>query len=297
MHDHSNCDHHKPASYGGAFAFGVLLNSGFVIGEVIFGLSSHSLSLLADAGHNLGDVLGLLMGWAAVKLCAKPATTRHTYGYRRSSILAAVGNSFLLTIGVGAVAWEAIHRFSDPVAVPGSTVMAVAFCGILVNGGTALMFMRGRKDDINREAAYSHMLVDACVAAGVVVAGFAIKATGWGWIDSTCALVVSALVAVSSWSLLRRSVDLALDAVPQNVDPEAVRAFLNRLPGVKGVTDLHIWAVSTTETALTAHLVVPEGFAEGYLADIEHEMMHEFGIAHSTIQVDASGSHRCALAV
>lgn len=295
MHDHSTCDHHRPASYGPAFAVGALLNAGFVVGEIGFGVAHRSLSLLADAGHNLGDVMGLLMGWAAVVLAKRPATTRHTYGYRKSSVLAALGNSSLLMIGVGAIAWEAVQRLSEPVPVPGGVVMAVAGVGILVNGGTALMFARGRKDDLNREAAYAHMLTDALVAAGVVVAGFVMRLTGWSWVDPVTSLVLSVLVALGSWRMLRRSMDLAIDAVPEGIDPEAVRAFLQRLPGVEAVTDLHIWAISTTETALTAHLLVPGGFEDGLLAEVEHEMFHEFGIGHSTIQVETAAGRSCTL--
>ena len=296
MHDHSNCDHHRPASYRGAFFFGIILNLTFVIGEIAFGVANKSLSLLADAGHNFGDVLGLAMGWAAVLLAARPATPRRTYGYRRSSILAAVGNSFLLMAGVGAVGWEAIQRLSEPVPVPGGVVMGVAAVGIFVNGGTALMFLRGRKDDINREAAYAHMLTDAVVAAGVVVAGLVMRMTHLAWIDPVCGFVIALLVAISSWRLLRRSLDLAMDVVPDNIDPEQVRDYLANLRGVESVSDLHIWPISTTETALTAHLTVPSGFESGYLADVEHNILHEFGIGHCTIQVnETSDSDGCVL--
>jgi cobalt-zinc-cadmium efflux system protein len=297
MHDHTNCDHHKPASYGLAFTVGAFLNIAFVLGEVGFGVANRSLSLLADAGHNLGDVMGLLMGWMAACLATRPATARHTYGYRRSSILAALANSSLLMIGVGAVAWEAIQRLSEPVPVQGFVIMAVAGVGILVNGGTALMFLKGRKGDINIEAAYTHMLTDAIVAAGVVVAGLIMHYTGWVWMDPVTSLVLSVLVALSSWRMLRRSIDLALDAVPDGIKPEAVKTFLESLPGVQAVSDMHIWAVSTTETAMTAHLVVPKGFEPGFLAEIEHQMSHEFGIHHSTIQVDSIVGEGCSLAV
>ncbi len=286
MHDHSNCEHHKPASYNAAFAVGITLNATFVIVEIFYGAMTKSLSLLADAGHNVGDVLGLLMGWAAAYLATRPPTLRRTYGYRRSSILAALGNSTLLLVAVGAIAWEAVQRLPHPVPVEGNVVMAVAAVGILINGGTALMFVRGRKDDLNIEGAYMHMLTDAIVAFGVVVAGFIIKKTGALWIDPVSSLVIVGLITMGSWNLLRRSFDLAIDAVPQGVDPIAVRTYLESRPGVKGVSDLHIWAMSTTETALTAHLVMPQGCKEGFVADLGHELIHEFSIAHSTIQVD-----------
>ena len=296
MHDHSNCDHHKPASYNTAFAVGVTLNTAFVVGEIIFGISSKSLSLLADAGHNVGDVLGLLMGWGAAYLATRPPTVRRTYGYRRSSILAALGNSSLLLVAVGAIAWEAVQRLSHPVPIPGSVVMGVAWIGILVNGGTALMFVRGRKDDLNIEGAYTHMLMDAIVAFGVVVAGFAMRITHAWWIDPVSSLVIVGLITMGSWNLLRRSFDLAIDAVPQGVDPLAVRDYLMAQPGVKGVSDLHIWAMSTTETALTAHLVMPAGCEDDFVPDLAHELIHEFSIAHSTIQIDRNfGS--CSLTV
>lgn len=295
MHDHSNCDHHKPASYNTAFAVGAILNSAFVLAEMGYGVGNRSLALLADAGHNLGDVLGLLMGWTAAVLATRPPTKKLTYGYRRTSILAALGNASLLLLGVGAVAWEAIQRFSEPVPVPGAVVMGVAAVGIVVNGGTALMFARGRKGDINIEATYMHMLTDAVVAAGVVLTGFAMRRTGWVWLDPACGLVVAALVALGSWRLLSRSFSLALDAVPDGIDLEKVRQYLMSLPGVETVADLHVWAVSTTEIALTAHIVVPNGLGNDTILEAEHEMLHEFGIAHSTIQVDRTAGG-CALA-
>jgi cobalt-zinc-cadmium efflux system protein len=296
MHDHSHCDHHKPASYNTAFAVGVALNATFVIVEIGFGVMSKSLSLLADAGHNVGDVLGLLMGWGAAFLATRPPTVRRTYGYRRSSILAPLVNSALLLVAVGAIAWEAIQRLSAPVHVPGGVVMAVAGIGILVNGGTALMFVRGRKNDLNIEGAYLHMLTDAIVAFGVVVAGLAIQQTGARWIDPLSSLVIVVLITMGSWKLLRRSFDLAIDAVPQDVDPMAVRTYLESRPGVEGVSDLHIWAMSTTETALTAHLVMPSGCEDGFVPNLAHELIHEFSIAHSTIQIDRDFGG-CSLAV
>lgn len=286
MHDHACCDHHKPASYNAAFAVGVCLNAAFIGVEVIYGVASHSLSLLADAGHNLGDALSLLLGWAAAVLATRPPTLRHTYGYRRSSILAALANAVLLLLAVGAVAWEAARRLAEPVQVQGNVVMAVAGLGILVNGGVALMFVRGKANDLNIESAYMHMLTDAAVSAAVVVAGLLIRFTGYAWLDSGLALLVSLLIAVSSWRLLRRSVDLALDAVPENVNLLDVRQFLEGLPGVAAVTDLHVWAMSTTQNALTAHLVVPGGAEDGFVGDVAHQLRHDFGILHTTLQLD-----------
>jgi len=296
MHDHSQCDHHKPANYNTAFAVGVSLNAIFVVLEISYGIATRSLSLLADAGHNVGDVLGLLMGWGAAFLATRPPTTRRTYGYRRSSILAALANSSLLLVAVGAIAWEAVQRLSEPVPVPGSIVMAIAGVGIVVNGGTALMFVRGRKDDLNIEGAYLHMLMDAIVAGGVVLAGLAMNLTHAAWIDPISSLAIVALIAMGSWKLLRRSFDLAIDAVPDAVDPTAVRAYLETRAGVQAVADLHIWGMSTTEIALTAHLVMPAGCNDDFVANLSHELIHEFGISHSTIQIDRDHSG-CTLSV
>jgi cobalt-zinc-cadmium efflux system protein len=296
VHDHAECDHHKPASYNWAFALGITLNLSFVIGETIFGAANRSLSLLADAGHNLGDVLGLLMGWIATIIALRPATERRTYGYRKSTILAAFGNSTLLLIGVGAVAWEAIRRLGDPVQVPGNTIMIVAAIGILVNGGTALAFVKGRKDDLNLEGAYLHMMTDAIVAFGVVVAGFAMRATGLYWIDPVMGLVIAFIVAAGSWKLLRRSAEMAIDAVPEKLDPATVRLFLEALECVEAVTDLHIWSLSTTEVALTAHLVVPLNAPVDFAESVSHDLHNRFGIDHSTIQLDQV-ARPCALTV
>lgn len=297
MHDHLHCEHHRPASYGRAFAIGVGLNIAYVVAEVIYGLASHSLSLVADAGHNFGDVIGLLMGWIASVVALRPPSRRRTYGYRRSTILAALANSVLLLVTVGAIAVEAVHRFSEPVPVPGATVMIVAAVGILVNGGTALMFVRGRKGDLNIAGAYQHMAADALVALGVVIAGGLMALTGRTWIDPAVSLVLAVLVGWSSWSTLRQSLDLALDAVPEGTDLSAIQQFLAALPGVVAVTDLHVWSMSTTEVALTAHVTAPEGIPSEVLAEAQHEMSHRFEIAHSTIQVDTHGAQMCPLMI
>jgi cobalt-zinc-cadmium efflux system protein len=296
MHDHADCDHHRPASYNWAFALGITLNLSFVIGEALYGMANRSLSLLADAGHNVGDVLGLLMGWIATIIALRPATERRTYGFRKSTILAAFANSALLLIGVGAIAWEAIRRLGDPVPVPANIVMIVAGVGILVNGGTALAFVKGRKDDLNLEGAYTHMLADAIVAFGVVVAGFIMRSTGILWIDPAMGLVIAAIVAFGSWRLLRRSAEMAIDAVPEKLDPLAVKAYLQSLAEVESVTDMHIWSLSTTETALTAHLVVPAATPANYASEVAHSLQHQFKINHSTIQLDLTAKP-CALTV
>lgn len=286
MHDHSHCDHHAPASFGAAFAVGVILNGGFVVAEVVFGFKSGSLALVADAGHNLGDVLGLLMAWAAVYLGTRPPTLRRTYGLRRSSILAALFNATLLLVTIGGIAWEAVTRLAHPGPVAGNVVMIVAGVGIAINGGTALMFVRGRAHDINIDGAYQHMAADALVALGVVVVGFAIKSTGLLWLDPAASLAIVLAIGLGTWRLLRRAVDLALDAVPEGIDPAQVHAYLASLPGVVDVTDLHIWAMSTTETALTAHLVCPSGADDQFLCDAIENLRAKFHIDHPTLQVE-----------
>ena len=296
MHDHAECSHHKPANYNWAFALGITLNLSFVLGETVIGIANHSLSLLADAGHNLGDVLGLLMGWIASIIALRPATERRTYGFRKSTILAAFGNSALLFVGVGAIAWEAIRRLSEPVAVPGTIVMVVAGVGILVNGGTALAFVRGRKDDLNLEGAYTHMLADAIVAFGVVCGGFLMRSTGIGWIDPVMGLIIAVIVAVGSWRLLRRSIEMAIDAVPEKLSVPELREFLENLSLVDAVTDLHIWSISTTETALTAHLVVGSDVPPSFASDIAESLHERFHIDHSTIQLDQT-ARPCTLKV
>ncbi len=286
-HDHA----HAPANYNRAFAIGVGLNLAYIVVEVIAGLRIDSISLLADAGHNTSDVLSLLLAWGASYLATLPSSQRRTYGLRKTSVLASLANALLLLIAIGAIAWESIRRFSHPQPVPGGTVMSVASIGVLINTATALLFLKGRQGDINIRGAYLHMAADAGVSVGVVLAGLAISLTGLLWIDPVVSLLIVVVIALGTWGLLRDSANLALDAVPEGIDPRAVRAYFETLPGVAEVHDLHIWAMSTTETALTAHLVKPEiGEGDNYLAQIADELHERFEIGHCTIQLERTAA-------
>ncbi len=284
-HDHNH--DHAPRDYNAAFAIGIGLNVFYIVLEVVFGLLGDSLALLADAGHNLTDVLGLLLAWGAHRLASAAATPRRTYGWRRASILAALANALLLIGAVVAISWEASQRFAHPQTAAGATIMWVAGAGVLVNAVTAWLFMAGRKDDINVRGAFVHMAADAGVSLAVVLAGAAIQFTGVLWIDPVMSLLVAAVILVTTWSLLRDSVNLAVDAVPEDIDPTAVESFLTQLPGVVEVHDLHIWPLSTTETALTAHLVRPgAGLDDDFLAHICDALHDRFHIGHTTIQIE-----------
>jgi cobalt-zinc-cadmium efflux system protein len=288
--------HHAPGSYGSAFAIGILLNSAFVLIEAGFGLWAGSMALVADAGHNLSDVLSLLIAWGAAYMSERPANARFTYGYKSSSILAALANAGLLLVALGAILIETVDRLFNPAPVEGTTMIAVAGVGIVVNGATALMFMRGRKHDINIRGAFLHMAADALVSVGVVVAGVAILLTGALWIDPVTSLIIVAVIALGTWGLLKDSVKMALHAVPDGIDEAAVRGYLEALPGVSAVHDLHIWPMSTTETALTAHLVMPEGYpGDAFMREIAHELEHDFRIGHATVQVETGDEHDCTL--
>ena len=295
-----SCDHHHhgPASYSRAFAVGIALNLGFVIVEVIFGLLAHSLALLADSGHNFCDVLALGMAWGATRLSQSPPGGRYTYGLRRSSILAALANAILLLIVTGGIAWEAVQRLIHPEPVAGKIVMAVAALGIVINAATAVLFFSGRKGDLNIRAAFLHMAADALVALGVVVAGAIILMTDWLWIDPLVSLIISFILVAGTWHLLRDSFHLSLDAVPREVSLESVRRFLAALPGVAEVHDLHIWGMSTTQTALTVHLVMPLGCPDdAFLARLSDQLHDQFEIEHATFQVERGDPrHPCALA-
>lgn len=279
---------HGTSNYSRAFAIGIALNLGFVIVEFIYGRFAHSLALVADAGHNLSDVLSLALAWGAAVLSRRRPTEDRTYGFRRSSILASLINAVVLLIAIGAISSEAIRRFSDPNQVEGGTVIWVAAVGIAVNAITALLFMSGRKGDLNIKGAFIHMAADAGVSLGVVLAGFAIIYTGWLWLDPVVSLAISAVILIGTWGLLRDSVNLALDAVPEGVDLNSVREHLASLPTCVDVHDLHIWGMSTTETALTAHLVMNHSICDdALLARITDELHQKFGIEHATLQVEA----------
>lgn len=294
--DHGHSHDHAPASFDRAFAVGVVLNTVFVAVEAAAGLWYGSMALVADAGHNLSDVLSLLIAWGASAAARKPPSERFTYGLKSSSILAALANASLLLVALGAIAIETVRRLFDPAPVEPGAVMIVAGIGIVINTATALMFMRGRKDDLNIRGAYLHMAADAAVSAGVVIAGLLIALTGWLWVDPVAGLVIVAIIAVGTWGLLKDSVKMALLAVPDSIDMPRVREFLAGLPGVAAVHDLHIWPMSTTETALTAHLVMPEGHpGDIFLHDLAHRLDHDFGIHHSTLQVELSPDAGCAL--
>jgi cobalt-zinc-cadmium efflux system protein len=291
-HGHS----HAPTSFNRAFAIGVSLNVIFVITEVVYGLSAHSLALISDAGHNLSDVLGLLLAWGAISLGQSRPTARRTYGYRRSSILAALANAAMLLFVTGAVTWEAIRRFQDPQPIAATTIMWVAGIGIAINGITALMFFSGRAHDVNIRGAFMHMASDALIALGVVIAGFAIRVTGRLWIDPLVSIAIGLIITAGTWGLLKESLNLAMDAVPSHIDPGAVQTFLSALPRVSAVHDLHIWGMSTTETAMTVHLVTATaGLGDADLASICDVMKDRFSIGHCTIQIEhGDDAHPCA---
>ena len=293
-HSHSHDRHsHAPASFGRAFAVGVVLNSAFVLVEAGFGLWSGSMALVADAGHNLSDVLGLLIAWGAAYMTARPANPRFTYGYKSSSILAALANAGLLLVALGAILLETVDRLFNPAPVEGWTMIVVAGVGIVINGGTALMFMRGRKHDLNIRGAFLHMAADALISAGVVLAGIGVLLTGQWLIDPLTSLVIVAIIGWGTWGLLKDSVRMGLLAVPDQIDEAGVRAYLRALRGVSAVHDLHIWPMSTTETALTVHLVMPSGHpGDTFLHDLAHELDHRFSIQHATIQVE-TGTEEC----
>jgi cobalt-zinc-cadmium efflux system protein len=282
-HGHS----HAPPSNNLAFAVGITLNVGFVVAEVVYSLSAHSLALLSDAGHNLSDVFALLIAWGAIYLGKSSPTKRHTYGLRRSSILAALTNAVLLLIVVGGITWEAIGRILQPEAVVGSTVMWVAAIGVVINTISALLFMNGREHDLNIKGAFVHMASDAAVSLSVVVAGLTISMTGWYWLDPAVSIVISGVIVGGTWGLLRESVNLAMDAAPEGIDPHAVESYLAGLEGVDAVHDLHIWAMSTTETALTVHLVMPRPPADDkFLHQVAHGLTERFRIGHITVQIE-----------
>lgn len=297
-HDHHGHGHsHAPPDFGRAFAIGVALNLGYVAIEATAGLWYDSMALLADAGHNLSDVAGLLIAWGGLVLARRAPSPRFTWGLSRSPILAALANALILVAACGGIAFESVHRLIAPLPVSGDVVMIVAGIGIVVNTGTALLFMRGRKGDVNIRGAYLHMLADAGVSAAVVLGGLIIRQTGWVWVDPVLGLVVAAVILRGTWGLLKESTALALDAVPPGINPTDVRDWLGGLEGVAAVHDLHIWPQGTTGAVLTAHLVMPGGHpGDEVLANIAHALHHRFEIGHATLQVEIGAEH-CRQAV
>ncbi|MGY4395827.1 cobalt-zinc-cadmium efflux system protein [Sphingomonas sp. UYAg733] len=303
-HDHASHDHgaergghvHAPASFGRAFAIGTVLNLGFVIVEAGYGVAAQSMALIADAGHNLSDVAGLLLAWGAMALSRRAPRGRYTYGLRGSSILAALANAVLLLVAIGVIAAEAVRRFADPAPVAGTTVMIVAGIGIVINTITALLFMRGRKGDLNIRGAFLHMAADAGVSAGVVIAGLIIVLTGKSWIDPVMSLVIVVVIGIGTWGLLRDSVNMSLQAIPPGLEADEIEAFLLARHGVVSLHDLHIWPISATETALTVHLLVPGGYpGDLFTTDLTTALKERFGICHATVQIETDPHVDCAL--
>lgn len=287
---------HTPKTYNRAFAAGIVLNVVFVFAEVIFGLRANSMALLADAGHNFSDVLSLVLAWGAAMLAARPATEKRTYGFRKATVMASLTSAVLLLVALGGIFREAVGKISQPAPVAGNTVIIVAAAGVIINTVTALMFFSGRRHDLNIRAAFLHMAADAAVSLGVVAAGVVILTTGWLIIDPLISIAIALVIFAGTWSLLRDSLNLALDAVPEGVNLNDVRAFLLDQEGVTRIHDLHVWALSTTETALSVHLVLREAPGPpGLLAGLQRELHERFSIGHSTIQVEHTDDDPCAI--
>ena len=287
-HDHGHGHSHAPADFGNAFLIGIVLNTAFVAIEAVYGWISGSMALIADAGHNLSDVLALLLAWGASVAARRPASERFTYGYKSSTILAALANAGLLLVAIGAILFETLNRIAEPAPVAGETMVVVAGIGIVINAGTAALFMRGQHD-INIRGAFLHMAADALVSLGVVIAGLAIIMTGERWIDPAVSLAIVAVIAWGTWGLLKDSVAMSMLGVPKGISENEVRAYLSGLPGVEAVHDLHIWPMSTTETALTAHLVMPGGHpGDPFLLELAHELEQHHRIGHPTIQIETT---------
>lgn len=286
---HENCDHHHhaPKNYNKIFFFGIALNLVFVVVEATYGVLANSMALVADAGHNFSDVVGLVLAWGAFWLAKRKPSARFTYGLRKSSILSALLNAVILLIAVGAILWEAMHRFVNPVEIKTTTVMVVATIGILINTGTALLFLKDREHDINLQGAFLHMAADALISFGVVISGFVIGYTGWNWVDPITTILISIIIIGSTWELLKDSVKLSMDAVPKGIDPDIIKRYLVNAPGVEEVHDLHIWAMSTTETALTAHLVIASPDIENkILKKLTEDLKSKFKVHHPTLQLE-----------
>ncbi|MBI1243514.1 MAG: cation diffusion facilitator family transporter [Alphaproteobacteria bacterium] len=296
-HHHHGHDHaHAPADFGRAFTIGIALNIAFVVTEAAFGIAANSMALLADAGHNLSDVLGLMIAWSAAVLAKRAPSTRFTFGMRGASILSALFNALVLLVAVGAIAWESTQRLLNPEPIAGTTVIAIAAIGIAINGFTASLFASGRKGDLNIRGAYLHMAADAVISAGVVVAGLLAILTGWLWIDPVASLAIVAAIVWGTWSLLRDSLAMTLGGVPAGIDAKAVRALIAARPGVADLHDLHIWATSTTQTALSVHLVMPGGHpGDAFLASLADELKAHHAIGHATVQIETD-ANACPLA-
>lgn len=287
---------HIPTNFGRAFALTTGLNLALVVVQVVYGLLAGSVALLADAGHNFGDAVGLVLAWIAYSLTRVRASERFTYGFRSASILSAFANAILLLVATGAIVWEALRRIGDPPEVAGTTVMVVAAAGVVINGLSAWILMAGQKNDLNIRGAFLHLVADAAVSVGVVAGGAIIVFTGWNWIDPAVSLVIAVVIVWGTWSLLRESFELSMQAVPKGIALGEVRAYLEALPGIAGVHHLHVWAMSTTETALTVHLVFPAGHpGDAFLAQVCGELSHRFRIHHPTIQVELAQGASCAV--
>ncbi|NEO87224.1 MAG: cation transporter [Spirulina sp. SIO3F2] len=283
-HHHS---HPTPSNYNRAFLIGLILNGGFVVIEFVMGIGAGSMALVADAGHNLSDVLGLVLAWVATVLTRRQPSSRYTYGWRKSSILAAFLNGLLLLVGTGAILWESVERLFTPEPVQGGLMIIVAAIGVVINTGTALLFVGDRNKDLNIQAAFTHMAADALVSVGVVLGGVGIVLTHWLWLDPVLSMGIGVVIVMGSWGLLKDSFNLAIDAVPNSIEELDVRQYLGNCPGVTQVHDLHIWNLSTVETALTAHLMMPSGHpGDEFLSAIATHLETEFGIHHTTIQIE-----------
>src|ERR1700685_4269851 len=296
-HDHHHGHHHShaPATFATAFAIATVLNIALVIIQAAYGVLAHSMALFADAGHNAGDVLALVLAWGSHAISQKHPTERYTYGFRSSSIIAALINATILLVVTGAIAWAALERLFAPQPVVGGTVMVVAALAILINGAAAAALSRGNTGDLNVYGAFLHLVADAAVSAGVVIAGLIILLTGWLWVDPLASLLISGVIVWSTWGLLRDAAKMSLQGVPPQIDPSAVRVYLQSLPAVVEVHDLHIWPMSTTETALTCHLVMPQGYpGADFLDRVYIDLQHRFGIEHPTIQIEL-GERPCKL--
>lgn len=293
--NHSHSHTSVPDKLNLAFAVGVALNIALVVAEVGYGVFAHSIALLADAGHNFGDVLGLLLAWGALFLSSKNPTAKYTYGFRSTSILAALLNGGLLLIATGAIAWEAIRRIAEPSPVAGGTVIVVAAIAIFINSLSAWL-LRGNKNDLNAHGAFLHLVSDAAVSLGVLIAGVIILATGWYWADPVVSIGISIVIVWSTWGLLREAVNMSLDAVPSSINAAEVKKYLEGLTGVVRIHDLHIWSISTTEVALTCHIVMPKGHPDdAFMAKVSDELRHKFGITHSTLQSELGNEEDCEL--